>query len=181
MEEGKLKEKIRLMKIENDMLQCNLEERVREEESLKCINAKSDDKTYNIACRKAVYCCLEYHVPIYNISPVIEGVLRELAGVKITSLPNPSTVNCCAYELGVLSDLQVGEIMNNYKDITLSWDSTTVNGDHVNEIHIGVAASPPKSYVLSLKTIAGGTTDDYTSHICESIHNIVTMYAAFTV
>ena len=86
------------MKIENDMLQCNLEEWVREEESLKCINAKSDDKTYNIACRKAVYCCLEYHVPIYNISPVIEGVLRELAGVKITSLPNPSTVNCCAYE-----------------------------------------------------------------------------------
>ena len=74
------------MKIENDMLQCNLEEWVREEESLKCINAKSDDKTYNIACHKAVYCCLEYHVPIYNISPVIEGVLRELAGVKITSL-----------------------------------------------------------------------------------------------
>ena len=25
-------------------------------------------------------------MPIYNISPVIEGVLRELAGVKITSL-----------------------------------------------------------------------------------------------
>ena len=29
--------------------------------------------------------------------------------------------------------------MYNYKDITLSWDSTTVNGDHVNEIHISVA------------------------------------------
>ena len=58
-ENKELKEKIRLMKIENDMLQCNLEEWVREEESLKCINAKSDDKTYNIACHKAVYCCLE--------------------------------------------------------------------------------------------------------------------------
>ena len=56
-ENKELKEKICLMKIENDMLQCNLEEWVREEEFLKCINAKSDDKTYNIACRKAVYCC----------------------------------------------------------------------------------------------------------------------------
>ena len=64
---------------------------------------------------------------------------------------------------------------------TLSWDSTTVNGDHINEIHVSVATSPPKSYVLCLKTIAGGTTDDYTSHICESIHNnyIVTTYATF--
>ena len=97
----------------------------------------------------------------------------------VTSLPDPSTVTCCAYELGVLSDLQVGEIMYNCKDITLSWDSTTVNGDHINEINISVATSPPKSYVLSLKTIAGGTTDDYTSHICESIHNIVTTYATF--
>ena len=51
----------------------------------------------------------------------------------VTSLPDPSTVTCCAYELGVLSDLQV---MYNCEDITLSWDSTTVNGDHINEICI---------------------------------------------
>ena len=38
---------------------------------------------------------------------------------KISSLPYPSTVS---YELGVLSDLQVGEVMYNGKDITLSWD-----------------------------------------------------------
>ena len=44
--------------------------------------------------------------------------------------------------------------MYNCKGITLSLDSTTVNGDHINEIHISVATSPPKSYDLSLKTIA---------------------------
>ena len=164
------------MKIENDMLQSQMEELVCEEESSKSINSKNHEKTYNVACHKAVYCCLEYRVPITNISPVIEGVLRELAGVMVTRLPNPSTVTCCA---GVLSDLQVGEIMYNCKNITLSWDLTTVNGNHINEIHISVATSPPKSYVLSLKTIAGGTTDDYMSHICESIHNIVTTYATF--
>ena len=47
------------------------------EEYSKRIN---DEKTYNVSCCKAVYCCLEYHVPITNISPVIEGVFRELAG-----------------------------------------------------------------------------------------------------
>ena len=111
-------------------------------------------------------------MPITNICPAIEEVLRELAGVMVTSLLDPSTVTCCAYQLGVLSQLQAGEIMYNCRDITLSWDSTTVKGDHINEIHISVATSPPKSYFLSLKTIAGGTTDDYTSHICDSIHNI---------
>ena len=45
--------------------------------------------------------------------PVIEGVSRELACLKTSSLPDPSTVSYCAYELGVLSDLQVGEIMYN--------------------------------------------------------------------
>ena len=139
------------MKIENDMLQSQLEELVCEEESSQSINSKNDEKMYNVACCKAVYCCLEYYVPITNISPVIEGDLRELAGVMVTRLPNPCTVTC-AYELGILSDLQVGKI-----NITLSWDLTTVNGDHINEIHISVATSPLKSYVF--KKIAGGATD----------------------
>ena len=61
-----------------------------------------------------------------------------MAGLKITALPEPCTVSYLANELGVLSDLQVGEIMYNSKDITLSWDSTTHNGEHINEIHISI-------------------------------------------
>ena len=34
------------------------------------------------------------------------------------------------YKLLVLSDLQVGEMMYNGKDITLSWNSTTINGEN---------------------------------------------------
>ena len=64
-----LKEKMHYMKIEN---QSQLEELACKEESSKRINSKNDGKTYNVACHKAVYCCLEYHVPITNISPVIE-------------------------------------------------------------------------------------------------------------
>ena len=34
--------------------------------------------------------------------------------------------------------------------------------EHVNEIHMSVATSPPTSYVISLKTIDG---EDYIHHI----------------
>lgn len=37
--------------------------------------------------------------------------------------------------------------------------------EHVNEIHMSVATSPPKLYVISLKTIDGGTSEDYIHHI----------------
>ena len=57
------------MKTEND-LQLQLREQVYDGENSKSINTKSDEKkTYNVSCRKAVYCCLEYHVPIANICP----------------------------------------------------------------------------------------------------------------
>ena len=103
-------------------------------------------------------------------------ILDQMAGLKVTSLPEPSTVSYLAYELGVLSDLQVGEIMYN---VTLSWDSTTINGEHINEVHISVSIVPPKSYVLSLRSLSGGTTEDYMSHICDSINSIITTYAAY--
>ena len=45
---------------------------------------------------KVIYCCLEYGVLIGNTFPVI--VSRELACL---SLPVPSTVSYCAYELGM--------------------------------------------------------------------------------
>ena len=69
--------------------------------------------------------------------------------------------------------------MYNGKDIALSWDSTTIKGEHINEIHISVSTVPPKSYVLSLRSIAGGTTKDFVFHICDSINSIITTYATY--
>ena len=40
-----------------------------------------------------------------------------------------------------------------------------MEGHHINEVHISIATVPPTSYVLQLDTLAGGTTDDYASHI----------------
>ena len=61
-----------------------------------------------------------------------------MAGLKITALPEPCTVSYLANKLGVLSDLPVGEIMYNGKDKTLSWDSTTINEEHINEMNISI-------------------------------------------
>ena len=69
--------------------------------------------------------------------------------------------------------------MYNGKDITLFWDSTTINGEHINKIHISVSTVPPKSYVLSLRSIAGDTTEDCVSHVCDSINSIITTYATY--
>ena len=44
----------------------------------------------------------------------------------------------CGYELGVISDLQVGEILYSSENVTLSWDSTTVDGHHYNEVHFSI-------------------------------------------
>ena len=124
------------LKADNDILQSEYNSDVLMQTEPKYKDTKSDGKSYSTSCCKAIYYCLEYHVPITCICPVIEVMLDQMAGLKVTALPEPSTVSYSAYELGVLSDLQVGEIMYN---ITLSWDSTTINGEHINEVHISVS------------------------------------------
>ena len=55
-----------------------------------------------------------------------------------------STVCCCAYELRIISDIQLSYAMytNNNNNLTLSWNSTTVDRIHVNEVRISVCAVP---------------------------------------
>ena len=112
---------------------------------------------------------------------VIKAVLEHLGNVTVDCLPDPLTVSYFAYELGIISDLQVGEILYDNDNVTLSWDSTSVEGHHINEVHISIATVPPTSYVLQLGTctLAGGTTDDYVSHIQTCITGIVCSYAEY--
>ena len=79
---------------------------------------------------------------------VINAILFELAGTTVDSLPQSSTVSQCVYELGIISDIQVSEVMYANESLTLSWDSTTVDGTHINELHISVHTVPLTSYVL---------------------------------
>ena len=45
------------------------------------------------ACRKAIYYCLQYGVPITHVCNVINAILFELAGTTVDSLPHSSTVS----------------------------------------------------------------------------------------
>ena len=67
-------------------------------------------------------------------------------------------------KLGIISDIQVSEVMNANKNLTLSWDSTTVDAWDINDLHISVHTVPVTSYVLQLGAIASGQTEDYVSH-----------------
>ena len=78
-----------------------------------------------------------------------------------------------------MSDLQVGEVMYCNENITLSWDATSIDGCHINQVHISIPSIPPTSYVLQLIHLPGGTTEDYASHIHGCFDSIVKTYASY--
>ena len=118
-------------------------------------------------------------VPVEVTSQVISGINRELAQQKIDFLPDKLTISQFAHELGVISDLQAGEVLVHNDNLTLAWDATSIDADHLNEVHVLIPTSPPTGYILQVGTIAGGTTADYTSYIHEAISDITQTYALF--
>ena len=112
---------------------------------------------------------------VQHVCNVINTILFELAGTTADGLPHSSTVSQCVYELGIISDVQVSEVMYANKNLTLSWDSTTVDGTHINELHISVHTVPVTSYVLQLGAIASGRTEDYVSHISDSLTHMISL------
>ena len=78
-----------------------------------------------------------------------------------------------AYELGVLSDVQTGDVLTSTNDITIAWVATSIDGSHLNEVHTCV---PGSLYVLELNQLPSGTTEDCYTHLTESINRIVSTY-----
>ena len=156
------------LEVGNDAL---LEEKAAMHNSTGTISARVNSKTYSCTFRKAAYQCIE--------NQVISGIIRELAQQEVDFLPDKSTISQFAHELGVISDLQVGEVLVKNDNLTLAWDATSIDADHLNEIHVHVPTIPPTGYILQVGTIAGGTTADYTSHIHEAISDITQTYALF--
>ena len=64
-------------------------------------------KTYNIPIRKAIYHYLK--VPVETAVGVIENVIKEMTCTTINFSTDKATVSNMAYELGVLSDIQIGD------------------------------------------------------------------------
>ena len=90
------------------------------------------------------------------LQTVIEMAVKEMTGDCVQSLPSVATISRMAYEMGVLSDIQSGELLVTQDNITLAWDATCIDGSHINEVHI--CAPGGKANVLQIN---GGKTDDY--------------------
>ncbi|KAK0051412.1 PiggyBac transposable element-derived protein 1 [Biomphalaria pfeifferi] len=81
-----------------------------------------------------------------------------------------------ALELGILSDLQVGELMFKENELTLSWDSTPLDGQQFNSCHI---SSKHQNLTLQTFGMPCGTTEDYLEHILNAIHDIGCWYSTY--
>lgn len=135
-------------------------------------------KKYNASIRKCMYMCLSNQVPIHKSGLIIEFVSRELCGIQMSSVPGPSTASLMAYEMGVISDLQIGELLFQAQDgtATISWDATTKDGCHVNECHVAVGG---QQLTMKLASLASGKTDSYVKQITQSLQNLATTFAVY--
>ena len=75
-------------------------------------------------------------VPVEATSQVISGIIRELAQQEVDFPPDKLTISQFSHELGVISDLQVGEVLVHNDNLTLAWDATSIDADHLNEVHV---------------------------------------------
>ena len=79
-------------------------------------------------------------------------------------------------ELGSISDLQAAEAIMANKNTTLGFDATMQEGQHVNSSHV----TPENScYAVAVDEPPGGTAQDHSAHICDSIENLASVHAYF--
>ena len=147
--------------------------------STKCLD---NNKQYSVSYRKAAYCCLVNQVPVETTGIVIQTIVKEIAGKTLDSCADATTVSQFSYELGTLSDIQCCESMLENDNLTLSWDATSLQCDHINEIHVSYAADddgPPKSLCMQINTLPGGTATDYVNHVIEALNDSVDSYCNY--
>ena len=54
------------------------------------------------------------------------------------SIPHRTIVEMMARELGVISDLQVGELLMSSDSLTLGFDAMTQEGVHINSVQVTI-------------------------------------------
>ena len=156
-----------------DTLECEI---VELKNPQKFIETKKDGKTFDTDIRKTVYNCLLNHIPIASIPSIVRYTLKQMTDIDLTSTPCRTTVTNMAFEIAVMSDLQLGEILRRSSNVTLAWDATSLDGDHINEFHVNTGEG---KFVVQIDRLAGGTTDDYATHINESISDVIATYSKF--
>ena len=121
----------------------------------------------------------EKALPIETTGGVIKSVVGEVTGMEVSATASAPTVSQMAYELSVLSDLQVGESLSVEENMTLAWDATSLRDDHINEVHVMFKDEPPRGLSVQIRKLPGGTTDDYFQHLTTAVRDIVKSYSLY--
>ena len=117
-------------------------------------------------------------VRVKNWGILIKVFARILCNAQLASSPSPATCAQMAYELGVSTTIQLVERMLMVSEpICLSWDATTLDGAHINEVHLTVNKS--ECLTLDVRHIPGGKASDYVSHIISSLTEAADVYARY--
>ena len=172
----KLKEKnteIQQLENTNMILKEEIEKLSAKDSSV--VNLKSDMKSYSSQTRMLVFDYITLHVPTASIPLVLEQSLLPLEK-KSENIPNRTTVELMARELGSIADYQCAEKLIEHKHVTLGFDATTQEGCHVNEIHFTLEKD---CVVAAVDELAGGTAADYSEHILGTVENLIDTYCYF--
>lgn len=121
--------------------------------------------------------CIANKTPTGNI-PISLASLHKRSGIELETVPQRSSVELMARELGAISELQTAEFLLGTKDLTLGFDATTQEETHNNSIHL---TSKDQCLAAAVHVLAGGTAEDYmyATHICRTIDNLAQTYTYF--
>ena len=159
-----------------------LELKVKDQESDVDTQAlvSKDGKSYSANVCRLIYNELVCDVPVKHCGYLLSVFFSELCGKRLTNVPRPSTCAQMAYELSIITTLQLMEyLLDRAKDnnICLSWDATTVEGCHINEIHFTVDRT--NCLVLDVRHLPGGKTSDYVTHITSALAEATDLYVRY--
>ena len=102
-----------------------------------------------------------------------------MTGKKLDHVPSAKTYGEWAIQFGILSDYQTGETMYNTKNLSLGWDSTPIDGNSLNEIHISSPGPPITNQILQIVNLPGGRAQDYFESINRAITDISSIYSEY--
>lgn len=135
-----------------------------------------EGSSFSVAIRKVIYKCITCQVPVDRTTEIIEYVISQLTNHQLEELPSRTSICRIVREMGILSDLQTAEALCTSKNSTLGWDSTPIDGVHINETHV---CTEKGVFTLALSELAGGTTADYSSSIMQVLEQVVNSYSEY--
>lgn len=147
---GGMKAHERNLNLELDNLKCCIEEDELDVDGRLTVSTKQG-KFYTPSIRLCMYQCLQSGVPVEKASELIKFIACHLCKTDLGPMPAVSTTAQFAYELGVISDIQVAEALYTCETATLGWDGTGLGGAHYNEVHVSLKMKDqPKGTLLQM-------------------------------